>query len=64
MATYKIKQEYEKTAADAVATFASPIEGIGFHLKFSEATQAQLEKMYLLQHPFVEKVETSKTKGE
>lgn len=50
--------------AGAVAHFTSPIHGIGYSLELSKATPDQLEKLYLLGHPYVEKIETPTKKGE
>ena len=65
MATYKFKQDAMTAInAGAVAHFTSPIQGIGYSLELSKATPDQLEKLYLLGHAFVEKVETANKKGE
>ena len=59
MATYKFKQDAMKSVtAGAVVHFTSPIEGIGYKLELAKATQAHLEKLYLLNHDYVEKVES------
>ena len=65
MAQYRIKPEYAAAVqSGAVASFTSPIQGIGFHLTLAEATQEQLEKLYLLSHPFVEKIDDKPKKSE
>ena len=48
--------------AGAVDRFVNPIHGSGYSLELSKATPDQLEKLYLLGHPYVEKVESTPTK--